>query len=274
MLENSPEVKINKPTINRILRYYSQRPYLINSYDEFLKRLSVIPSYSRKVLEVKWGFNGDGFCYSERELARKLGVEDVHEQYQQAQQDLALAKYVIYLENPESLDFKTAIKIGKLARDYCKYINYLIVPKENNPQDLIGKINPQKLLECVNLLEPKYRDVLISYYGLCDNDSKTQASIANQKNISQSRVSQFLYSAFTMLECLNYRFSRIEVEYWCELKELIAINKCSKRIYLILRRNDISTIEQLKNLTENEIYSFRGVGIKILKEIMELKATL
>lgn len=260
--------------IRKILREYSKKPYFIKDYNEFLIKLSVVPSASKRILEAKWGLDNKGICETDSELIQKIGVGFSSVEYVQAQQDFLNAKYAIYLENPESLDYMFAVRFGKLVKDYCNYIRHWISSSDVCLDDYIGKTNPHKLLECIMLLETKYRKILIYHYGLLGNECETLETIGHRKNVSISRASQWLSQAFGMLRNLHYRFSKIEIKYYSELLELIATKNCSNRVYLMLRRNGITTIEEFKSLTEEEISGFKGVGGTIIKEIMELKSTL
>lgn len=244
----------------KIPDYYMKEPYLVKTFEEFLFRLKVIPEKSRRIIEAR--------CTRPKKLATKLGVEYVSEEYSQAKNDMANAKYVMYLEDSETMDFELAIKIGKLLKVYFSRNSFYFGKIE---LEFIGKTSGQKLLECIERLPTDQKEILVLHFGLGDTKAMSFKKIAETKGVNVQRIFYQERKAMKSLKKLHQYFSKVVEKYSCELDKLLAQKRISNKAYYALRRHGIVNIQQLQTVSEKEIKSIRGVGAKIFAEIIELK---
>lgn len=260
----------NEKTISKMLMRYSKSPYNVESWYEVLKRIEVMPEWSQKVFKIRWGLdeaqqNCDSI--SVKKLASIISIPDAHEIYKEAEQDFAKAKYVLYLEDYNDLKFDMAIRIGKLAKTYYNTFKF----KLNHT--LIGTVDSKKILECVQNLNDKYKTILIYHYGLDGNEPMPFRKISEILHLTPAYIQHIECEAFYVLRNVHNYFSKVYIE-CSELDELLFKNRLSRRAYYILRRNGISTLNALKECTESEILSMKGVGSIVFNEILELQKNL
>lgn len=248
--------------ISKMLKYYSKYPYNVLTQEELHERLKVIPLNSRRLLEIRWKLTIEGACYNVAKFCELTGLST-----SKAQNDFLNSKYVLYFIEPENLPFEMAVKLGKLIYSCYSYKHQYHMVFHNN-------INFYRLLDCINNLDDKHKDIIIKHYGLDGNKPSTFDYIARETEFSKAYIQKLEKEAFEKLKMVSQRFSNLKDICFCELSDLAFCGRLSNRAYNALRRNGINTIADLKSIKKEELLLIEGIGNKLCAEILSLQETL
>ncbi len=121
----------------------------------------------------------------------------------------------------------------------------LISSKENTEEEAITKA---MLGECLNFLDEKEKDIIVSYFGAFNTKRLTQKELGVKYNVSDRRIQQIINNALLKMS----RYKKINFG----------------TIYDIFYQYDKDKIYQsLKHLSKSELYRLRDINLIELSEI-------
>lgn len=101
-------------------------------------------------------------------------------------------------KNSKNVSLNESIGFDKEGNEIT-ILDVLKAPKPDFLEELDKKENIQLLIQYLNILTPREKEIIIRRYGLYQTDSQTQKMIAKELKISRSYVSRIEKRALTKI---------------------------------------------------------------------------
>ena len=135
------------------------------------RRLAIIPAFSRKVIETRWGLNGGSYCRCFDTLEQSLGLKGSRELYDKSIRDLEGAVYAEIIADRDKIgDWNVSVGLGKLA---CAVIS-------SKDADMVYG---EKMFEALDKLTPREKNVLFLRFGLDGHGDRTLQEVGDFLNL-------------------------------------------------------------------------------------------
>lgn len=273
-------------------REYNDVVLGISTEEELMFKLNLLPEESKNIIVAKWGLDGTNLCSTYKALNAKLGVPNSRELYTMALMDLSRCSWLVRVDESgkvscifndySSSDFALAVNCSRLRATVCAYrpVTYDGVrekfPKlyDGTVEDLASVINT-----AVNNLGERESDVIKYRYGLYDGVFKSLEETGRKFDVTCEKVRQIEVKAFRIL-----RHSDIVPKVERPKAPVPVINTEATSLYdlglhirtvnCLLRSACCSTIEDLLNLSEEELMNVRNANERAYEECIVAQTKL